>query len=172
MRKPYIDSCARVRPKSHANSSLRPILTKLIKCFSHKCYIKGVVRIASSPPPRLISSDSSSVRANIPRAVSVDATSLANPKSRTNLSSNQFSGEVQSVRAQSPAKQTYEVDQQVFLAGSIRTVVTSYNNGSMDVYQELKIHSISDDRKFNGTAITKDEYYSKSERGTFVDRLA
>jgi hypothetical protein len=130
------------------------------------------VRIASGPPPRLISSDSSSVRANIPRAVSVDATSLANPKSRTNLSSNQFSSEVQSVLAQSPAKQTYEVDQQVFLAGSIRTVVTSYNNGSMDVYQELKIDSISDDRKFNGTAITKDEYYSKSERGTFVDRLA
>jgi hypothetical protein len=130
------------------------------------------VRIASGPPPRLISSDSSSVRAKTPRAVSDDATSLANAKSRTNLSSNQFSDGVQSVRAQLPAKQTYEVDQQVFLAGSIQTVVTSYNNGSLDVYQELKIHSISSDRKLNGTAIIKDGYYSESERGTFVDRLA
>lgn len=120
----------------------------------------------------MISSGSSSVRANVPRAVSDDVTSSDNVKARKNLSSNKFSDGALSIDAQLPVRQTYEVDQQVFVAGRLKTVVTSYNNGSMDVYQEIKNQSFSGDSKLNGNVTLKDDYYFKSVRGNFIDRLA
>jgi hypothetical protein len=50
--------------------------------------------------------------------------------------------------------------------------VTSYNNGSMDVYQELKSRPFFDDGKPNVTVIRKDDSHSKSVRGTLFDKLA
>ncbi len=120
----------------------------------------------------MISSGSSSVRANVPRAVSDAATSSDNVKARKNLSSNKFSDGALSIDAQLPVRQTYEVDQQVFVAGRLQTVVTSYSNGSMDVYQEIKNQSFSGNSKLNGNVTRKDDYYFKSVRGNSVDRLA
>lgn len=130
------------------------------------------MRIASGLPPRVISSGSSSVRANVPRAVSDDVTSSDNVKARKNLSGNKFSDGALSIDAQLPVRQTYEVDQQVFVAGRLQTVVTSYSNGSMDVYQEIKNQSFSGNSKLNGNVTRKDDYYFKSVRGNSVDRLA
>lgn len=130
------------------------------------------MRIASGLPPRVISSGSSSVRANVPRAVSDAVTSSDNVKARKNLSSNKFSDGALSIDAQLPVRQTYEVDQQVFVAGRLQTVVTSYSNGSMDVYQEIKNQTFSIDSKLNGNVTRKDDYYFKSVRGNFIDRLA
>lgn len=130
------------------------------------------MRIASGLPPRVISSGSSSVRANVPRAVSDDVTSSDNVKARKNLSSNKFSDGALSIDAQLPVRQTYEVDQQVFVAASLQTVVTSYSNGSMDVYQEIKNQTFSVDSKLNVNVTRKNDYYFKSVRGNFIDRLA